>query len=119
MHDPAAEGGHLEVDRAPVVLTRSGDGLVVHGDGGSVENQGVVAADLAGVEQIRDRRQRPLGRVGAKRGEREQHAVATGEPRWPSTHLATNRDGGDAVGVMPVRAWTSLVIFTCPDLSEA
>ena len=56
VHDLVVEGGeNLDVDRATVVFAGLRDRLVVHGDEGSVRDQGVAVAELAGDEQVGDR----------------------------------------------------------------
>jgi hypothetical protein len=117
VNDPAVEGGdYVDVDRAAVVLTRSGDGLVVYRDEGSVQDQRVVVAELVGVEQFRDRRhhvadgsvcggladtddhrQRAFGQGGAQRGECDQHPVTVGQSWWSPACVA-GIGGGDGGG---------------------
>lgn len=115
VHDLVVEGGeNLDVDRATVVFAGLRDRLVVHGDEGSVQDQGVAVAELAGDEQVgdrghqvadgpvcggladtEDRRQCPLGQVGAQRDEHQQHWAAVGEPAGSAKPIGRASGGDD------------------------
>ena len=97
VHDLVVEGGeNLDVDRATVVLAGLRDRLVVHGDEGSVQDQGVADGPVCGgLADTEDRRQCPLGEVGAQRDEHQQHWAAVGEPAGSAKPIGRASGGDD------------------------
>ncbi|MGB9227130.1 MAG: hypothetical protein WCB80_28625 [Mycobacterium sp.] len=84
---------------------------------------GVAVGELARLEQVRDRRryvadcsvrggladaedrrQRPLGQVGAQRDERQQHSVDVGQHWRPAEPIGRASGGGDPLDVGRVHA---------------